>query len=60
MILTPKSRPARTQAVIVAGVGHAHDDAVGGSRLRHHFHFQVAAIHRLEISDDRVVGEVLA
>ena len=39
------------------GVGAGHDDDVGGAGFGHHFGFEVAAVHGLQVGDDGGGGE---
>ena len=38
-------------------VGAPHHDDEAGARLRHHLRFEVAAVHRLQVRDDRMIGK---
>lgn len=42
------------------GMGAGHDDDVGGAGFGHHFGFEVATVHGLQIGDDGDLGEGLA
>ncbi len=54
--LTPKSLPASTTRRMVASCARP-ITTTRFARARHHLGFQVAAVHRLQVGDDRMVGE---
>ena len=57
---TPKSLAGLDHAADRFLVGPGHDHDVRRAGLGHHLGFEIAAVHRLQIGDDRRVGKSLA